>query len=49
MYGSDFDLVINPSEVWWLEFKNGPPAFLLIIDASSSIALAYLFLAFSTL
>ena len=22
-YGSDFDLVVNPSEVWWLELKDG--------------------------
>ena len=33
---TDFDLVVNPSEVWWLELKDGLPAFLLIFDASPS-------------
>ena len=46
IYGSDFGLVVNPSSVWWLEFKDGLPSFLLIIDVSPlSIAWANLLLA----
>ena len=38
-YGFDFYLAVNPSEVWWLELKDGLPVFLLTFDVfPSSIA-----------